>query len=267
MQTQYFERAEGGLAYSDYGGDGQLVLMLPGMGALRSEYRFLAPELKKAGYRPVTVDLRGHGESSVPWMSYDVPAIGGDILALIEHLGADGAHVIGTSKASAATVWAAAERPERVRSITLIGPFAYEVKINPIMQAIFWLMMHNPWSVRVWTSYYSTLYPTRKPADFKEYLAQLEQSLRQPRRFKATVAVGDASLKPSGERLQRVKAPTLVIMGTRDPDFSDPRAVGQYLADQTGGKLELVDGAGHYPQTEMPEITSPIILDFLRRSG
>jgi hypothetical protein len=37
MQTQYFKRPEGTLAYSDYGGSGQSILMLPGMGALRSD--------------------------------------------------------------------------------------------------------------------------------------------------------------------------------------------------------------------------------------
>jgi len=66
MQTHHFERPEGTLAYSDYGGNGQLVLMLPGIGALRSEYRYLAPRLSEEGYHAVTVDLRGHGESSVP---------------------------------------------------------------------------------------------------------------------------------------------------------------------------------------------------------
>jgi pimeloyl-ACP methyl ester carboxylesterase len=86
VQTQHLERPEGTLAYSDYGGDGELVLMLPGMGALRSEYRHLAPEISGAGYRAVAADLRGHGESSVPWQTYDVPSVGGDILALIEHL-------------------------------------------------------------------------------------------------------------------------------------------------------------------------------------
>ena len=94
MQTQYFEGPEGSLAYSDYGGNGQLVLMLPGMGALRSEYRFLAPKLSETGYHAVTVDLRGQGESSVPWRDYDVPSVGGDILALIKHLNAGTAHVI-----------------------------------------------------------------------------------------------------------------------------------------------------------------------------
>jgi hypothetical protein len=36
METRYFERPEGTLAYTDYGGDGQLTVLLPGMGALRS---------------------------------------------------------------------------------------------------------------------------------------------------------------------------------------------------------------------------------------
>ena len=134
MQTQYFERPEGTLAYSDYGGNGQLVLMLPGMGALRSEYRYLAPKLAQAGYHAVTVDLRGHGESSVPWKTYDVPSVGNDILALIEHLNASSAHVIGTSFSPSAAVWAAAECPDRIRSLVLISPFVRAVKINPIMQ-------------------------------------------------------------------------------------------------------------------------------------
>ena len=37
LKTQYLKRPEGTLAYSDYDGRGELVLMLPGMGALRSE--------------------------------------------------------------------------------------------------------------------------------------------------------------------------------------------------------------------------------------
>ena len=98
MQTRFFTRPEGTLAYSDYEADGELVLMLPGMGALRSEYRYLAPKLSEAGYHAVTVDLRGQGESSVPWERYDVPSVGADILALIDHLKAGPAHVIGTSE-------------------------------------------------------------------------------------------------------------------------------------------------------------------------
>ena len=55
-------------------------------------------------------------------------------------------------------------------------------------------------------------------------------------------------------------------MGTQDPDFADPVAEGKYLAQHTGGKLELIEGAGHYAQTEMPEETVPLVIDFLRNS-
>jgi pimeloyl-ACP methyl ester carboxylesterase len=267
MQTQYFERTEGVLAYSDYGGSGELVLMLPGMGALRSEYRYLAPKLNQAGYRALTMDLRGHGESSVPWKTYDVPSVGNDILALIEHLNAGPAHVIATSFSPGAAVWAAAERPESFRSLALIGAFVRQAKLNPLMRAGAWLMMNNPWRVRTWGMYYGTLYPTRKPADFKNYIDELMENMSQPGRFDAAVALAYTSRDPSEERLNRVKTPTLVIMGTKDPDFPDPIAEGKYIAEQTRGTLALVDGAGHYPQTEMPEETTPIVIDFLQRSS
>lgn len=266
MQTQFFERPEGRLAYTDYGGGGELVLMLPGLGALRSEYRFLAPQLSKAGYRAVSVDLRGHGESSVQWDAYDVPAIGSDILALVEHLETGAAHIIGTSFAAGAAVWAAAERPDYAHSLVLIGAFVRVPKINPIMKALYGLMMNNPWRVQAWVMYYRMLYPTRKPADFDDYLSQLRANLKEPGRFSAAAAMGDSSRQPSEERLNKVKVPTIVIMGTKDPDFSDPVAEAKWIAEQTGGSLELIEGAGHYPQTEMPEETAPLVLEFLKRS-
>ena len=265
MQTSFFKRPEGTLAYSDYGPHGQLVLMLPGMGALRSEYRFLAPKLNKDGYHAVSVDLRGQGESSVPWDSYDVPSVGGDILALIKHLNAGAAHVIGTSFAPAPIVWAAAERPDQFRSLVLINPFVRTLKINPVMLALFWLMMNNPWRVRTWAMYYATLFPSHRPSDFQAYLKQLRNNLSERGRFDAVKWLGSSSRQPSDDRLKRVKKPTLVIMGTKDPDFPDPSAEGQIVADQIGGELALIEGSGHYPQTEMPEKTSAIVLDFLNR--
>ena len=263
MQTQFLELPDGRLAYSDYGGNGQPVLLLPGMGALRSEYRYLAPKLSETGFRALSVDLRGQGESSVPWKVYDVPSVGQDILALIEHHDAGPAHLIGTSFAGAPIVWAAAEFPERVRSIVLVNSFVRDAKPNPLMAALFWLMLHNPWRVRTWSMYYGTLYPTQKPPDFNEYLNQLRVNLAEPGRFDAVTALGTSSRVPSDERLRQVSVPTLVLMGSKDPDFPDPAAEGKDLAELTGGKLELIDGAGHYPQSEMPEATAQVVIDFL----
>lgn len=265
METRFFQRPEGALAYSDYGGNRELVLMIPGIGALRSEYRFLAVKLSEAGYRAVTADLRGHGESSVPWDVYDVPSAGEDILGLIEHIDAGAAHLIGTSFAAAAVVWAAAERPEVVRSLTLINGFIRDEKINPFMKAMFWLMMNNPWKVKTWAMYYSSLYPTNKPADFKDYLEALSKNLSERGRFTAAAGLSFSSRAPSDERMNRVKAPTLVVMGGKDPDFPDPAEEGRKIVDATGGRLALIEGAGHYPQTEMPERTAPLVIEFLNQ--
>lgn len=266
METQFFNRPEGTLAYTDYGGSGTPVIMLPGIGALRSEYRFLAPRLAEAGYRAITVDLRGHGESSVPWKTYDVPSVGSDIIALIEHLNAGSAHLIGTSFSAAPIIWVAAEHPELVLSLVLITGFVRTAKINPFMKALFWFMTNNPWRVQTWALYYKMLYPTQKPADFKDYLDKLTANLAQPGRFNASNALANSSRQPSEEAMQRVKAPTLVIMGSKDPDFPDPEAEGKVIAEQTGGRLVMIEGAGHYPQTEMPEKTTPILIEFLKLS-
>ena len=240
-------------------GDAELI-------ELGRQFDLIAPKLSEARYRAVTCDLRGHGESSVPWKTYDVPSVGNDILALIEHLNAGPAHVIATSFSAGAAVWAAVERPDRIRSLVLIGAFVRDARTNPIIIALLWLMLNNPWRVRTWGMYYGTLYPTLKPADFQDYMKQLMDNMAQPGRFDAAVALANSSRQPSAERLEQVKAPTLVIMGTRDPDFPNPVAEGKYIAGKTGGTLALVEAAGHYPQTEMPEKTTPIVIDFLTRS-
>ena len=157
-------------------------------------------------------------------------------------------------------------RPDLIPSLVLIGGFVRHAKINPITNALLWLMLHNPWRVHMWAIYYGTLYPTQKPADFRDYLSQLTENLKQPGRFDAIVALGNSSRQPSEERLKQVKAPTLIIMGTKDPDFPNPVAEGKYIAEQTGGHFELIEGAGHYPQTEMPHKTTPLVIDFLGRS-
>src|SRR5215471_4600884 len=79
MATQFLTAQDGTLAYDDTGA-GPLVICVPGMGDLRAEYRFLAPKLVAAGYRVVSLDVRGHGETSVRWPDYSVAGVGADIL-------------------------------------------------------------------------------------------------------------------------------------------------------------------------------------------
>ena len=63
--------------------------------------------------------------------------------------------------------------------------------------------------------------------------------------------------------LEHVTVPVLVVMGTRDPDFSDPTAEAQWLAGRLKAQVSLVDGAGHYPHVEAPERVAHDIVQFL----
>jgi len=48
----------------------------------------LDPQLVAAGYQAVSMDVRGHGESSIQWPDYTVAGVGQDILALVQALNA-----------------------------------------------------------------------------------------------------------------------------------------------------------------------------------
>lgn len=67
--------------------------------------------------------------------------------------------------------------------------------------------------------------------------------------------------------LPRSKVPTLVVMGTKDPDFPDPRVEAVWLADTLGGESLIVDSAGHYPHAELPDEVAPRILAFIEGLG
>ena len=47
-------------------------------------------------------------------------------------------------------------------------------------------------------------------------------------------------------------------MGSKDPDFPDQRAEADLIAERLRGRVAMIAGAGHYPQAEFPELTSPV---------
>ena len=266
MPERFFDRPEGRIAYTDRG-SGPLIVMAPGFGDLKEEYRFLAPKLIAAGYRAVTMDLRGHGHSSVGWRDHSCAAMGSDMLALAAHLDAGPAILIGNSISGGSAAWAAAEAPDLVAGLVLIDPFARNVPIGWWKAALFKAVMHTafvgPWAPAAWAGYYASLYPTRKPADFEAYTARLVASLKEPGRMAALQAMMRADRNDVEPRLAAIRPPTLVVMGSRDPDFDDPAAEATAMAALVKGEVAMIEGAGHYPHTEMPEATAPAVLAFL----
>jgi pimeloyl-ACP methyl ester carboxylesterase len=261
-ETSYLTLPGGRIAY-DVSGDGPLLVLVPGMGDLRDSYRFLAPALRQAGYRVACTDLRGHGDSDPGFASYGDVETAGDLIALIEELGSP-AVLIGNSMAAGAATLAAAERPELVSGLVLIGPFVRNGEISTIQRAMLRIAMARPWAALSWKAYLPKLYAGQRPADFDHYRDLLVASLRRPGYTKAFSLTTRTDHTPAEQRLGDVSAPTLVLMGEQDPDFPDPCVEAEWIASALNGEVVMVPEAGHYPQAQQPELTTDAVLRFLK---
>jgi pimeloyl-ACP methyl ester carboxylesterase len=262
MTTQYLQLRDGKIAYEE-SGSRPLVVCVPGMGDLRGEYRYLAPQLVSAGYRVVSLDVRGHGETSPTWPDYTVGAVGSDVLALIRALDAGPAIVVGTSMAAGAAVWAAVEAPELVSGLVLIGP-AVHGDLSALNKLLYGSLFLRPWGPALWLSYFSSLFPTNPPSDYPQYSARLRANLREPGRVEALKRMVFASKAASEKRLGQVSVPALVIMGGKDRDFKDPEAEARWVAQRVHARYVMAPDAGHYPHVEYPELAGRLVLGFLQ---
>ena len=265
-EVEFLERDQGKIAYEDSGGSGPLVVCAPGMGDLRSVYRFVLPAFVERGYRVVTMDVRGMGDSTVAWSDYSESGIGSDIVGHVEQLQGGPAILFGNSISAGAAVWAAAEAPQLVTGLVLVGPFVRQVPISRLKILLFRVALARPWGASTWANHQANrLYPSGKPKDMDRYRHILLSKLREPGRMRAFQKMAGTDHRAAEARLSRVRAPVLIVMGTADPDFPDPRAEAVLLAGRLHGTAVLLDGAGHYPQAEMPEAFSAKVLDFLTR--
>ncbi len=216
-----------------------------------------------AGYRVVCLDVRGHGESSVHCDDYSVGAVAGDILALVRSLSAGPAHVVGNSMAAGAATIAAAREPQAIRSLTLVGPFVRDMMPPWLASALFGPLLSGPWRAGLWRTFFKNSFPTRLPADFATEEMRRDAKLAEPGRFAAFRKMAVASKIESERHLADVKAPVLVLMGSRDHDFPNPASEAEHVASRLHGSAVMIEGAGHYPHTEMPDAVAAQLVPFL----
>jgi pimeloyl-ACP methyl ester carboxylesterase len=271
--TSFLDVPGGRIAY-DVIGSGPLVVLSHGIGVRREDYRFLAPMLAQAGYRVASADLRGHGESSMGWTSITRTDIAGDLLALIDHLGGP-AVIVGQSISGGAATIAAATRPEQVSGIVEINPFTRVPKtdVGALLRtrryrrcAILLTGTQLFRSLGLWLRYLNLAYPA-KPADYADYMAALTAKLREPGRMAEFMKTFRSTPADAGAQLPSVKCPALVLMGTLDPDFANPRVEGEAIvaAMPAGlGTVAMIDGAGHYPHAQCPDQVGTLMIGFLR---
>ena len=274
--TEFLSVAGGTIAY-EVSGDGPLVVLAHGMGDSRAAYRFVVPHLVAAGYRVAAVDLRGHGESSADWPAYTRTDIAGDLIAVIRHLGGP-AVLVGHSVSGGAATIAAAQAPELVHGLVEVAPFTRKqtVRLGDLRVRRYraglgrLLATALLGSVKWWHRYLDLAFPGPKPADWNEQLERIAANLGEPGRMRAVQQMGRSAPVDAGAQLANVRCPVLIVEGSLDPDWADPRAEGQAIvAAMPAGRarLETIEGAGHYPHTQFPEQVVGLLLPFLQAAA
>ncbi|MFC8924160.1 alpha/beta fold hydrolase [Cellulosimicrobium sp. NPDC057127] len=256
LDLRFLHRPDGRLAYTDQG-SGPLVVAVPGMGDVRSTWDDVVPPLVAAGHRVVVMDLRGHGDSDTTFRTHGDEATASDLVALVEHLDAGLAALLGSSMAASAAVVAAADRPDLVRGLVLVDGFlraSGSATAQRLMRAAFRVALARPWGPAVWSAFYGSLVKGRRPARLAAHRAAVRDNLRDPARLRSfrdlTLQLDHAVVEP---RLSHVQAPVLAVFGALDPDYADPVAEAAFAEQALGATTLVLPEVGHYPQLQAPE--------------
>ncbi|GAB3574791.1 alpha/beta fold hydrolase [Amycolatopsis endophytica] len=112
------------LCYTEFGTGDRVVVLAHGLMFTRRMHAPLARRLAADGFRVITLDLLGHGDSDRPHQSwhYSIPAFGDQVVALLDHLDVDRAVVGGTSLGANVALEVAVKAPERLRGIVVEMP-------------------------------------------------------------------------------------------------------------------------------------------------
>lgn len=113
------------LQIRDYEGTGEAIVFLHFSGANLMMWQRIVPYFQDR-YRLILVDLRGHGKSDRPEKGYHMDEMAGDVLGILEHLGIERAHIVGSSLGAEVGLSLAANHPEKVISLVCDGALSGE---------------------------------------------------------------------------------------------------------------------------------------------
>ncbi len=123
------------LGYTDSGGDGRPVVLIHGWPLSGASWSEQVPALTAAGYRVITYDRRGFGDSDKPADGYDYDTFSEDLAGVLDHLDVADATLVGFSMGGGEVArYLGTRGSERIRSAVLAGavpPFLLKSDDNP----------------------------------------------------------------------------------------------------------------------------------------
>jgi 3-oxoadipate enol-lactonase len=235
-------------------GDGPDVLLIAGAGDTVEVWQSQLDGLADR-YRLTAFDNRGAGRTRMPETPVTVEAMADDAAGVLDALEVTSAHVAGYSGGSVIAQELALRHPERVRSLLLQSTWAaMDPYYRSWVRFVQWLVDAAPSARAFLEGFYLDIYTPRAYADgtvaalIDEVLAfPHPQTAENLQRFLDPLPGHDTTA-----RLPQVTAPTLVLVGGRDPGARP--ALGRVVAEAIPGALfEVMEDESHQPFQEVPD--------------
>lgn len=250
------------LAYVELGNPrGQPLLMLHGWTDSSRAWSILAPHL--SSHRLLILDQRGHGASDKPACCYALSNLADDAVQFLDAKGIRRAAVVGHSLGSMVGQQIAAEHPDRVSKLVLMGSTALApikrgdwlhtqvsaFKAPPVLESEF---------LRAWSPAAS---PTPVDATFLKFA--------DPETAAVPLQVWRGVMRelldlPVGRFASEIKAPTLILSGGKDPIFTSEHHEALAKAIRHA-EAHVFAPLGHNLNMERPEEVGPVLARFLAR--
>jgi len=241
--------------YEDTGGSGPAVVLLHARTGAAAMWQRQLAAFSAAGYRCIAYDRRQSGRTEVaPGAAEALPA--DDLLALVDRLGVERFHLLGTAAGGIVALDFALSHPQRVRSLV----FANSVGSAEIKQDQEYIsaaaQRRPPDELPPEERELGAWYRSHDPAGVRQWLEMgKETRAKQPpfprTRNRITLA-----------RLAELKMPALLITGDIDP-YTPPAVLEVFHRRIPHATALVIPNSGHSAFWEQPERFNGAVLDFL----
>ncbi|MET7733108.1 alpha/beta hydrolase [Streptomyces sp. NPDC005402] len=260
-ELNFFASHDGDIAYRDTGTGDPVVLLHAGYVDHRL-FEAQTPALS-AEHRVIAVDIRGHGwtaNATQPFRWAD------DLAALLRHLDAGPAVLVGVSMGGAVAGDTAIEYPELVRGIVLSGASVSDFQYTHEFVAESQRILHSG-DIEGWLKVYlrSVAGPFRTVEETDPRILDhlREMALHTISKHTPGERNWHVPMTDTWPRVPKIDVPVLTVNGTLDsPDLLADAE--RYADTAQNGRSVLVEGTSHFPNLEKPEEFNAIVLDFLR---
>src|SRR5438067_2014048 len=252
--------------YYEVVGDGDPLLLIPGLGNTCRVWDSVAPELAEH-FTLIMVDNRGLGRSVARRKPRVLADYSADYAELLDELQLDRAHVLGLSLGGVIAQRVAMDHPSRVDRLVLVScTDRFSAYLHRMTALLGHSLRRFPRAMFVQTMQVLCT----APQYLDENVDEIDRESRKrvdagvPARAMATQLRALLRSEVEPERYQ-IPVPTLVVSGEHDALI--PNCYARSMADKIpGSRFVMVPDAGHNPMAEMPDTVLPVITEFLREA-